>query len=132
MEGLFAISARARAGAVGLAFTEQKVAGHPLSFDDFPRNLAAIETIARGIDRGFPATVFGPCFGVEQATKDLREGRVLDDISGSRDFAVGHVDRGARGPLFAKLSPVGPDRCQPDQSRPGDTPFSRRTRTGTA
>ena len=83
--------------------------------DDFARDVAAVEALARGVEAGLAPTIFRRRFGVEHALEKICERGVLQHAARLRDFAVGQINARRRRPLGQEAFRVAGERA----ARPG-------------
>ena len=66
---------------------------------DLPRDVAAIEQIARGAKARLPSRLPGPALGVQQAADRARQVGLREDLARFGQASTGHEHGGARRPL---------------------------------
>ena len=78
---------------------------------DLPRDVAAIEQIARGLKARLPSRLPGPGLGVQQAADRARQVRLREHLSRFGQAPVGHEHRRARRPPRELADRVPQVRC---------------------
>src|SRR5438552_11372580 len=72
-------------------------------FDDFAGDIAAVEAVTSGVNRGLAPAVFGTGLGIEQAPEKMGLRRVFDYVAWAGNFAVGHIEGRAGRPFRAEF-----------------------------